>query len=390
MEDWGKKSLELHRKKQGKISIQSRVPLRNKDDLSTAYTPGVAAVASLVANDPKECYQYTMKSHSVAIVSDGTAVLGLGNIGPFGALPVMEGKAILLKKFAGIDAFPLCVNVHTPDEIIAFCKAIEPTFGAIMLEDIAAPACVEIERRLEKELNIPVFHDDQHGTAIVVAAALINVSRLQKRALSTYKVVISGTGAAGSSVCRMLKAIGITQIRAYNKLGVVSTKKYSDYDFVVRELLDEQIIQPFDQEDSLQALLTNQDVFIGVSAPNIVREEMVRQMAPHPIIFAMANPSPEIDPHLAKKANAFIVGTGRSDYPNQINNVLIFPGLMKGALKAKAQSITMDMKIAAAKALAYLIQEEELSVEYIVPNPFDLRVSKVVSNAVRKAYLEKK
>jgi len=384
MNHWNEKSIALHQKKQGKLAIRSKVPLKTIADLSLAYTPGVGAVASYVSQHKESLYDYTMKGNTVAIVSDGTAVLGLGPIGPEGALPVMEGKAILLKAFANFNAFPLCVNLKTVDEIVNFCKAIEVNFGAIMLEDIAAPDCVTIERRLQNELQVPVFHDDQHGTAIVVSAALFNVSKLLKKPLSELKVILSGTCAAGSSIARMLHAIGITSIVAYNKQGVVKQEKYHTYDFVIRELLDEGILESPSCND-FESLFEGRDVFIGVSAPGIVTQAMIAKMSPNPVIFAMANPTPEIDPLLAKQAHAFIVGTGRSDYPNQINNVLVFPGLMKGTLQAKAKQITMNMKIAAAKALANVIKEEELTPDYIIPSPFDHRISSFVAKAVKKA-----
>jgi malate dehydrogenase (oxaloacetate-decarboxylating) len=387
MKDWSKIAVALHKKTQGKLEIRSRVPLETRDDLSAAYTPGVAEVSLQCAKDPLLSYDLTMKGRSVAIVSDGTAVLGLGNIGPYGALPVMEGKAILLKRFADVDAIPLCINTKDPKAIVAFCKAIEPTFGAIMLEDIAAPACVEIERTLEKELGVPVFHDDQHGTAIVVGAAIVNCARLMKRPLDSFRVVVSGTGAAGSSVCRTIRALGVKSLFAYNKQGVVTMKKHAEYDFVVRELLDEGIVDSFEGVDSLEAMMDGIDIFVGVSAPNILKQEAVKRMAKQPIVFAMANPTPEIDPLAAKEAGAYIVGTGRSDHPNQINNVLAFPGLMKGALQARAKKMTPEMKLAASKALAELIADEELSVDYIVPGAFDPRVADAVAKAASTAAL---
>lgn len=385
MNDWSKIAMKLHRESQGKLSVVSRVPLESRDDLSAAYTPGVAEVSLQCAEHPELAYDLTMKGRSVAIVSDGTAVLGLGDIGPYGALPVMEGKAILLKRFADIDAIPLCIDTKDPKAIIAFCKAIEPTFGAIMLEDIAAPACVEIERTLEKELGIPVFHDDQHGTAIVVGAAIVNCARLMKRPLDAYCVVVSGTGAAGSSVCRTIRALGVKSLYAFNKQGVVTKKKHAEYDFVVRELLDEGIVDSFEGDDSLESMMDGIDIFIGVSAPNLLAPEAVKRMAKQPIIFAMANPTPEIDPLAAKEAGAYIVGTGRSDQSNQINNVLAFPGLMKGTLQARAKKMTPEMKLAASKALAELIADEELSVDYIVPGAFDPGVADAVAEAVRTA-----
>jgi len=337
-------------------------------------------------------YQYTSKGHMVAIVTDGSAVLGLGNIGALASIPVMEGKAALLKQFSGLDAFPICLDTHDSQAIIETTIQIAPMFGAIMLEDIAAPQCVFIERELKKRLSIPVFHDDQHGTAVVVAAAVTNAFRLLKKELSTLRVVISGTGAAGSAICRMLRNLGIRTINAYNKQGIVTYNKYDSYDFLIRELLDQAIINSYDAigEDTLSALIKGADLFIGVSAPGLVNEAMVKSMSKNPVIFAMANPLPEIMPEIAKHAGAKIIGTGRSDYPNQINNVLIFPGLFKGALQARAQNISEEMKVVAAQALAGLVKDNELSCDYILPNPLDRRVVNAVAKAVNKQALKEK
>ena len=379
-------SLKLHSLNKGKLEIKSKVKIENQKDLSLAYTPGVAYVCKEIEKNPQEAYTYTSKGNMVAVISDGSAVLGLGNIGPMGAIPVMEGKSILLKELAGVDSFPLCLATQDEEEIIKTCKYLEPTLGAINLEDISAPRCVTIERRLIKEMNIPVFHDDQHGTSIIVAAAFLNIARLTKRDLSKMRVVLSGTGAAGSMVARMLKKIGVGEINAFNINGVVDIKKYNSYDFLIKELLDDQIFTtPKEHDNTLASLLVNTDAFIGVSAPNLVSKDMVKTMAPKPIIFALANPTPEIAYEDAKEAGAYIVGSGRSDYPNQINNVLAFPGIFKGALSVQASKINEEMKLAAAKAIAYIIKDEELSPDYIVPSAFDKRVVENVAKEVALA-----
>lgn len=385
-------ALALHELRPGKLSVRSTVPLKTAHDLSIAYTPGVASPCLKISADPNAAYRYTSKGHMVAIVTDGSAVLGLGNIGALASIPVMEGKAALLKQFSGLDAFPICLDTHDSQAIIETTIQIAPMFGAIMLEDIAAPQCVFIERELKKRLSIPVFHDDQHGTAVVVAAAVTNAFRLLKKELSTLRVVISGTGAAGSAICRMLRNLGIRTINAYNKQGIVTYNKYDSYDFLIRELLDQAVINSYDAigEDTLGALIKGADLFIGVSAPGLVNEAMVKSMSKDPVIFAMANPLPEILPEIAKQAGAKIIGTGRSDYPNQINNVLIFPGLFKGALQARAQNISEAMKVVAAQALAGLVKDKELSCDYILPNPLDRRVVNAVAKAVNKQALKEK
>ncbi|MBN2696568.1 MAG: NADP-dependent malic enzyme [Bacilli bacterium] len=378
---------ELHR---GKLQVTPIMDLQTKEDLNLAYTPGVAEPCLEIVKDKAMAYNYTLKGRVVAIVTDGSAVLGLGNISALPALPVMEGKAALLYKFSGIEAFPICLDTQDPDKIIETVINIAPTFGAIMLEDISAPNCVRIERELQDKLDIPIFHDDQHGTAIVVSAAMLNVARLTKKHLDELKVVVSGTGAAGSNVIRMLNLLGIKSVYAYNIHGIVSRKDYDKYDFVVKELLDANYISdPEGNIISLEDLMKGKDVFIGLSAPNLLNEKMVKGMNPNPIIFALANPIPEIMPQLARKAGATIIGTGRSDYPNQINNVLVFPGLMKGALQAKAKSITLEMKLAAAYCLADLIKDEELSPEYILPSVFDERVCDSIAAACYKAATKK-
>jgi malate dehydrogenase (oxaloacetate-decarboxylating) len=375
------KALKLH--ENGKISIESRVKLDNAEDLALAYTPGVAFPCLEIANNPELAYKYTSKSHMVLIVTDGTAVLGLGDIGPQAALPVMEGKALLLKKFAGLDCFPICLDTKDVDKIVETVKIIAPSCGAIILEDISAPRCVAIERRLRSELKIPVFHDDQHGTAIVVGAALINACRLLNKNLDSLRIVVSGTGAAGSSVMRILHGLGVKTINAYNAKGVVDVKKYNEYNFIIQELLDEGIIQTPEQHDNtLKSIMIGADVFIGLSAPNLVDETMVRSMNQDAIVFALANPTPEVMPDVAKAGGARIIGTGRSDFPNQINNVLAFPGIFKGALAARAEQITEDMKLITAKAIAALIKDEELKEDYIIPSAFDMRVVDAIANAI--------
>lgn len=381
--DLKEQALKLHKDAKGKIATVSKVKLETKEDLSLAYTPGVAYVCKEIENDKELAYTYTSKQNMVAVITDGSAVLGLGNIGPYAAIPVMEGKSILLHELAGVDSIPLCLKTQDTEEIIKICKALEPTLGAINLEDISAPRCVEIERRLIKEMDIPVFHDDQHGTSIIVAAAFINVERLTKKALKDMTVVLSGTGAAGSMIAKMLKKIGVGQIYAYNKDGVVSKRNYANYDFLLKELLDEGTLSsPDESKKTLADLMVNANAFIGVSAANLVSKEMVKSMAENPIVFAMANPNPEIGYDDAKVAGAYICGSGRSDYPNQINNVLAFPGLFKGALMAKAKKITEGMKLKAAYAIANLISDEELNPNYIVPSAFDKRVVPAVSKAV--------
>ncbi len=366
----------------GKFATTSKLPLETKDDLSIAYTPGVAEPCKEIYKNPSDAYKYTSKSNTIAVISDGTAVLGLGDIGPLAGLPVMEGKAALFKRFANIDSVPLVLDTKDVDEIVRTVEILAPSFGGINLEDISAPRCVEIERRLIKSLNIPVMHDDQHGTSIVVGAAVINSCRLLKKELSDLTVVLSGTGAAGSNIARMLKKLGVKTIYAYNKDGVVDIKNYDNYDFLIKELLDDKIIDTKENHDNTLASIVNgANVFVGVSAANLLTKDMVKSMV-DPCVFAMANPVPEISYNDAKEAGAVICGTGRSDFPNQINNLLAFPGIFRGALDSKALKITEEMKLAATKALAYLINDEELNNEYIIPNAFDTRVVPAVSKAV--------
>lgn len=336
-----------------------------------------------IYQDPSLIYRYTGKGNTVAVVTDGSAVLGLGNIGPKAALPVMEGKCILFKEFAGIDAIPICLDTQDVEEIIQAVKLISPGLGGINLEDISSPRCIEIEERLKQELDIPVFHDDQHGTAVVTLAALINYCRLLKRDIRNLKIVISGMGAAGTSIAKLLRLYGAKTIYGTNAQGIISKSKYHRYNSAVQKLLDDGIVDDFEiTEDSLAEVVKNTDCFIGVSVANILTVDMINSMNDDPIILAMANPNPEIPYEEALKSKAAIIGTGRSDYPNQINNVLAFPGIFRGALDAKSYKITDEMKIVASEAIAYLIKDEELRRDYIIPSPFDSRVVKAVSNAV--------
>ena len=376
------KSLQKHSEWKGKLEIKLKEPLNNKDDLSIAYTPGVAEPCKAISKDKNEVYNYTWKGNTIAVVTDGTAVLGLGDIGPEASLPVMEGKCILLKEFGDVNAVPICLDTKDTEEIIAICKAIAPTFGGINLEDISAPRCVEIERRLIEELDIPVFHDDQHGTAIVVTAALINSMKLVNKKPEELKVIVSGTGAAGSSIIRMLLKLGIKEIYGFNINGTIIKEDTNKYDFLTKELSE--IVNPYSKRTTLAEEIVGSDIFIGVSAPKILTKGMVLSMNKNAIVFAMANPEPEITYEDAIDAGAYIVGTGRSDFPNQINNVLAFPGLFKGALECRAKKITEEMKMAAAIGIASLVTDEELRPDYVIPSPFDRRVAETVANEVKK------
>ena len=377
-------ALMLHEKNRGKLAIQTKVPCENAEDLSLAYTPGVARPCQKIKEDEENSFIYTNRANTVAVITDGSAVLGLGNIGVVAGLPVMEGKCLLFKRFADIDAFPICLKTQDPDEIINICKNLEPGLGGINLEDISAPRCVKIEQQLIKEMNIPVFHDDQHGTAIVVLAALINATRLMHKDPGEYKVVVSGTGAAGSSIIKTLFAYGFKDILAFDIDGCLNQDDKDSYNDLKKELLDYVNLNN-EKYASLQEGIKGRDIFIGVSAPNLLTKDMVKTMSSKPIIFAMANPVPEISYEDAKAANAYIIGTGRSDYPNQINNILAFPGIFRGALDAKATKITNAEKIAASKAIAYLIKDEELRTDYIIPSPFDERVVKAVAKSVKES-----
>ncbi len=380
------KSLLFHEELQGKIDVNVKCSLNNKDDLSIAYTPGVAEPCRQIHKNPDNAYKYTWKNNIVAVVSDGTAVLGLGDIGPEAALPVMEGKAALFKKFAGVNAIPIVLNTKNADEIVNTVKAIAPTFGGINLEDISAPRCVEIERRLIDELDIPVFHDDQHGTAIVVTAAFINALKLVNKRPQDIKLVVSGTGAAGSSIIKMLYKFGITNILAFNVNGILNKKYNDNYDFLTAEIAD--ITNANMLDISLAQAMEGADAFVGVSAPNVLNKAMVKSMAKNAIVFAMANPEPEIKYDDAIEAGAVIVGTGRSDYPNQINNVLAFPGLFKGALRVRASKISEGMKLAAAVGIAKLAEDEGISYNCVIPSAFTPKLADVVANEVAKRAIE--
>ena len=386
MSDIYEEALLAHEKSKGKLEVNSKMGIENFHDLSIAYTPGVAQPCREIHKDVNLAYKYTWKSNSVAVVTDGTAVLGLGDIGPEAALPVMEGKSVLFKRFANIDAVPVCLDTKDPKEIIAICKAIAPTYGGINLEDISAPRCVEIERTLKEELDIPVFHDDQHGTAICVTAAISNALKVVGKKKEEVKVVISGAGAAGSSIIKMLWDFGIRTIYAFNINGIIIKEDYDKYDFLTQELTE--ITNPDNRRCTMAEAMVGADIFIGVSAPRLVTKDMVRSMNDKAIVFAMANPEPEITYDDAKEAGAYIIGTGRSDYPNQINNVLVFPGLFRGALDAHATKITEEMKMAAAMGLASLVSEDELKPEYVIPSVFDTRVSTTVAKAVTEKAIE--
>lgn len=376
------KALALHKEHHGKMEINVKVPMDTMEDLSMAYTPGVAQPCREIHNNPETVYDYTWKGNSVAVVSDGTAVLGLGDIGPAAGLPVMEGKSILFKKYANIDAVPLCIDTKDPQEIIKFCKQIAPTFGGINLEDISAPRCVEIERTLKKELDIPVFHDDQHGTAIVVCAALVNALKLAEKQNPT--IVINGAGSAGVAIATLILKIGLGNVILVDKQGILT----ADMDLTSgqRGLIDK--LNKEGKTGSLKDALVGADVFIGVSAGHIVSKEMIASMNEKAIVFPMANPVPEIEPDDAKEAGAYIVGTGRSDHPNQINNVLAFPGIFKGALKAGATCINDAMKEAAVYAISSMVTEDMLDSEHIIVSALDPRVADVVAQAVADAAKE--
>ena len=379
------KALKLHKELQGKINVKSKVAVRNKDDLSLAYSPGVAEPCRKIEEDRTAVYDYTNKGNYVAVVSTGTAVLGLGDIGPEAALPVMEGKAVLFKEFAGIDAFPLCIGTKDVEEVVNFIKLLEPTFAGINLEDIAAPECFEIERRLKEETNMAIFHDDQHGTAIVVLAGLLNALRLVDKKIEDVKIVVNGAGASATAVTKLLLSEGVKNIVICDREGALYPDRTEGMNPAKRELAG--ITNRNKERGLLADVIKGADVFIGLSAGNVLTAEMVRDMAEDPVIFALANPVPEIAPELAKEAGARIVATGRSDYPNQINNVLAFPGVFRGALDVRAKDINEEMKLAAAHAIAELAGAE-LREDYIIPEPFDVRVAPAVAAAVARVAQE--
>ena len=374
------KSLELHKQWNGKLETTAKSPVKSREDLSLAYTPGVAEPCRAIAKDPEAAYTYTMKANTVAVVSDGSAVLGLGNIGPYAAMPVMEGKAVLFKEFGGVNAFPICLDTQDTEEIIKAVTYLAPGFGGINLEDISAPRCFEIEERLKKILNIPVFHDDQHGTAIVVLAGIINALKVVKKEKANCKVVVNGAGSAGVAITKLLLTYGFTNVIMCDKSGILS-KDSKDLNWMQKEMV--KVTNQNNQCGSLADALKGADIFVGVSAPRIVTPEMVSSMNHDSILFAMANPDPEIMPDLAKAAGARVVGTGRSDFPNQVNNVVAFPGIFKGALEGRATQITEEMKLAAAYAIASLVPDDQLNDENIMPEAFDPKVAQVVADAVK-------
>lgn len=381
--DYNKEALKLHEEHKGKIEIKSKVEVSDRDQLCSAYTPGVAEPCRRIHQNADDVYRYTSKGNLVAVVSDGTAVLGLGNIGPKAAIPVMEGKSILFKQFGNIDAFPICLDTQDTEEIIKAVKWIAPSFGGINLEDIASPKCFEIESRLERELDIPVFHDDQHGTAIVVTAALLNAVKLTNKNISELKVVLNGPGAAGTAIIKMLLFAGVKNIIACDEHGILYPERTAGLEGHKKDLCN--ITNPERLRGGLADALKGADVFVGVSVAGALKPEMIKTMAPAPIVFAMANPEPEIMYEDAMAAGVAVMGTGRSDFPNQINNVLAFPGIFRGALDACATEINYTMKFAAAKAIASLVSEEDLSPECVIPSVFDEGVAKAVAKAVAEA-----
>ena len=382
--DINEKALELHKQWNGKLTTEAKSAVKTREDLSLAYTPGVAEPCKVIAKDPAAAYTYTMKANTVAVVSDGSAVLGLGNIGALAAMPVMEGKCVLFKEFADVNAVPIVLDTQDTDEIIRTVANIAPTFGGINLEDISAPRCFEIEEKLKSMLDIPVFHDDQHGTAIVVLAGIINGLRVTGKKKEDCRVVVNGAGSAGVAITKLLLTYGFKHVTMCDKLGIIG-KDYPDLNWMQQKMTEVTNLE--NQTGTLADALRGADIFVGVSAPNIVSAEMVASMNKDAVLFAMANPVPEIMPDVAKAAGAKVVGTGRSDFPNQVNNVIAFPGIFKGALEGHARQITEEMKLAAAKAIAGLVSDEELNEDFIMPEPFDPRVADVVSQAV-KSHIE--
>lgn len=374
------KALILHEEWNGKIETVSKCTVKSREDLALAYTPGVAEPCKVIAQDKEKAYKYTIKSNMVAVISDGSAVLGLGNIGPYAAMPVMEGKAVLFKEFGNVNAFPICLDTQDTEEIIKTIVNIAPAFGGINLEDISAPRCFEIEERLKELLDIPVFHDDQHGTAIVVLAGIINALKVTGKQKETCKVVVNGAGSAGIAISKLLLTYGFKNIIMCDKVGILC-KGADGLNWMQEQMMDVTNLEQ--KQGSLADALKGADIFVGVSAPNIVSKEMVASMNKDSILFAMANPVPEIMPDMAKEAGAKVVGTGRSDFPNQVNNVVAFPGIFKGALEGRATQITEEMKLAAAEAIASLVDEKDLNEDNIMPEAFDPRVAEVVSNAVK-------
>ena len=382
MTDVKEKALAISKKFGGKLEVISKVPIETMEDLSIAYTPGVAAVCMEIANNKESVYTYTTKKNLVAVVTDGSAVLGLGNIGPEAAIPVMEGKAALFKRFGNVDAVPISLNTQDVEEIISHVAAIAPSFGGINLEDISAPRCFEIERRLKEMLDIPVFHDDQHGTAIIVLAALYNSLRLTGKKIDEIQVVVNGGGAAGIAICQMFLSAGIKNLMVVDRTGIISE---TDPELAERHVEISKVTNRSFRTGTLEDAVVGMDVFVGVSAPGVLKKEWIATMNEKPVIFAMANPTPEIFPDEAKAGGAYIVGTGRSDFPNQINNVLAFPGIFRGALDARAKDITIEMQLAAARGIASIVSDEELNVDYIMPDVFTPGVADIVAASVMNA-----
>lgn len=378
--DVNEKALLLHKEWNGKLTTVAKAPVKSREDLSIAYTPGVAEPCKVIAKNPEAAYTYTMKANTVAVVSDGSAVLGLGNIGALAAMPVMEGKCVLFKEFAGVNAVPIVLDTQDTEEIIRTVANIAPAFGGINLEDISAPRCFEIEERLKEMLDIPVFHDDQHGTAIVVLAGIINALKVTGKEKEHCRVVVNGAGSAGVAITRLLLTYGFRHVTMCDKLGIIG-KDYPDLNWMQKKMTEVTNLEH--KSGTLADALKGADIFVGVSAPNIVTAEMVASMNQDAILFAMANPVPEIMPDIAKAAGAKVVGTGRSDFPNQVNNVVAFPGIFKGALEGRAPQITEEMKLAAAEAIAGLVSDEDLNEDFIMPEAFDPRVAQVVSQAVK-------
>lgn len=384
--NYSEEALRVHEEKKGKIEVVSKVKVENKDDLSIAYTPGVAQPCLKIKENKEDVYKYTSKGNMVAVVSDGSAVLGLGNIGAEASIPVMEGKAILFKEFANVDAFPICLATQEVEEIVKTVKMIEPMFGGINLEDISAPRCFEVENRLKEELNIPVFHDDQHGTAIIVTAGIINaVKQLPDKEMEDLEVVINGAGAAGIAICKMLLNMNVKNIVLCDRYGILE-EGTEGINWAQKEML--KYTNKNNEKGSLVDAVKGKDVFIGVSRPKMLTPEMIDTMNDKPIVFAMANPEPEIMPDEAKKSGVFIMGTGRSDFPNQVNNVLAFPGVFKGALECRASEINEEMKVAAAKAIADFVAEDELGREKILPMAFEAGIAETVAKAVKEAAIK--
>ena len=383
--DFYEEALKRHEAHHGKVEVVSKLPIETQDDLSVAYTPGVAEPCRKIAENPDDAYRYTCKANTIAVVSNGTAVLGLGNIGATASLPVMEGKSVLFKRFGGVDAFPVCIDAKTPEEVIQAVRFIAPTFGGINLEDIKSPDCFKIEQTLERELDIPVFHDDQHGTAIVVTAAFLNALKVVGKKIGDVKVVLNGPGAAGTAIIKMLLHAGVKNIIACDRHGAIYKNREWNKDHKI-ELA--QITNPEQLEGELADVLPGADVFIGVSTAGALTAEMIKTMASDPIVFAMANPVPEIGYDDAKAAGVAVMGTGRSDKPNQINNLLCFPGIFKGALSVRARDINYEMKLAAAHAIADLVTDDKRSPEYIIPSALDPQVAEAVATAVAKAAKE--